>query len=80
MLMNIELSKLSSWLAIKKVTIYVNKYNIMVYNIYNIHYSYTLNIEINCSAIEQVNTMTFREIFVDGKMDWKPQLNLVSNK
>ena len=47
--MNIELSKISSWLAINKVTLDINKCNVMVYNI---HSDSTLNVEINGSDIE----------------------------
>ena len=55
--MNTELSKISSWLAINKLTLNVNKCNFIIYNIHNIHSGSTFNIEINGSTIEQVNSI-----------------------
>ena len=78
--MNTELSKISSWLVINKLTLNVNKCNLMVYNIRNIHSDTTFNIEINGSAIEQVNSIHFLGIFIDNKMNWKHDHNFVSSK
>ena len=47
----------------------------MYYNIHHIYSDSTLNIEINCSYIEQLNAIQFIGIFIDSKTDWKRQLN-----
>ena len=78
--MNTKLSIISSWLSINKLTLNVNKYNCMVYNIRNIHSGNTFNIGINGSTIELVNSIQFLGIFIDNKMDWKRQHNFVSSK
>ena len=78
--MNSELKKLSSWLAINKLTLNIDKCIYILFNVRNIHSSNTLPIFLNEIPIKHVLNYKFLGVCIDDKLDWKQQYGYVTSK
>ena len=79
-LMNSELKKLSSWLAINKLTLNIDKCIYILFNVRNIHSRNTLPIFLNEIPIKHVLNYKFLGVYIDEKLDWKQQYGYVTSK
>ena len=79
-LMNSEFKKLSSWLAINKLTLNIDKCIYILFNIRNIHSSNTLPIFLNEIPIKHVLNYKLLGVYIDEKLDWKQQYGYVTLK
>ena len=75
-----ELKKLSSWLAINKLTLNIDKCIYILFNVRNIHSSNTLPIFLNEIPIKHVINYKFLGVYIDDKLDWKQQYGYVTSK
>ena len=76
---NKELTKISEWLYMNKLSINTSKTNFMMFSNRNIDVN---NITINLagSKIEHVSSLKFLGITIDHKLTWKDHINVTCNK
>ena len=74
-LVNIELSKLSKWFSINKLSLNVKKTIYMLFG--NIHVNNDIKIRIDREEIEKVRVTKF---YIDYRFDWKRHIHHIINK
>ena len=74
------MKKLSSWLAINKLTLNIDKCIFILFNVRNIYSSNTLPIFLNEIPIKHVLNYKFLGVYIDEKLDWKQQYGYVTSK
>ena len=77
--LNRELENVSSWLAANKLSLNVKKSNFLHFH-YGKSSKKALNIEINGTPVEEKQTTKYLGIFIDNKLNWKPQIQHVKAK
>jgi hypothetical protein len=77
---NNELKKLFDWLCVNKLTINLKKTKYMIFHCQQRHSLPLLNIEINGTAIERVQTFNFLGITLHENLTWKEHINNVCKK
>ena len=76
---NQELEKISGWLTSNKLTLNVSKSNfILFYGKHNKIKNFHLNI--SGEKLQNTNTCKYLGVFIDEKLNWKHQVNVVSTK
>ena len=77
-LVNIELSKLSKWFSINKLSLNVKKTSYMVFG--NRHVNNNIKIRIDMEEIKKVHVTKFLEVYIDYRLDWKRHIDHIINK
>jgi hypothetical protein len=82
LLMNSELSKISQWLSVNKLSMNTTKSKYMVFHLPQTNQNRLpdLNICINNIQLERVTEFNFLGITLDETLSWKPHINKVCNK
>ena len=76
---NKELSKLSIWLKINKLSLNVSKSKFMIFH--QPRKKITIpSLEINNTKLECVNRFNFLGLEINAKLNWKDHVNKISNK
>jgi hypothetical protein len=79
---NIELNRVTDWLAVNKLSLNASKIKMMVFH----HEKRKLKstdipqLEINSQPIERVHQFKFLGIIIDSHLTWKPHINYIGNK
>ena len=77
-LVNVELSKLSKWFSINKLSLNVKKTSYMVFG--NRHVNNNIKIRIDMEEIEKVHVTKFLGVYIDYRLDWKRHIDHIINK
>ena len=79
---NIELAKVSDWLAVNKLSLNVSKSKFMIFRTKQKKLSLCNipTIMINGKLIERVESFKFLGIIIDHNLSWNSHVNLISNK
>ena len=79
---NDDLSALSEWLCLNKLTMNISKTKYITYSISQrtVLKSDDLKLFLNGSVIERVDTFKFLGIYIDEHLTWKPHMNKVLSK
>ena len=77
-LVNVELSKLSKWFSINKLSLNVKKTSYMVFG--NRHVNNDIKIRIDMEEIEKVHVTKFLGVYIDYRLDWKRHIDHIINK
>ena len=78
--MQTDINKLFKWLNINKLSININKTNVLLFNIRNKNENINLNLYINNIKLKQVTDIKIVGVYIDDKLNWKKQINYVSTK
>ena len=78
--MQTDINKLFKWLNINKLSIHINKTNVLLFNIRNKNENINLNLYINNIKLKQVTDIQFVGVYIDDKLNWKKTNKLCSNK
>jgi len=78
-LINNELTKYTNWLCVNKLSINVSKTKAIIFKTPN-KYLHPLNLSINGTPIEIVESFNFLGITIDHHLNWTPHVNKVANK
>ena len=78
--MQTDINKLFKWLNINKLSININKTNVLLFNIRNKNENINLNLYINNIKLKQVTDIQFLGVYIDDKLNWKKQINYVATK
>ena len=78
--MQTDINKLFKWLNINKLSININKTNVLLFNIRNKNENINLNLYINNIKLKQVTDIQFVGVYIDDKLNWKKQINYVATK
>ena len=73
-----ELQKLRDWFAVNKLSLNVSKTNFMVFS--NSRKIENLEIKINNTAIDRVNSTKFLGVLIDENLNWKEHIKSVRAK
>ena len=77
-LVNIEMSKLSKWFSINKLSLKVKKTSYMLFG--NRHVNNDIKIRIDMEEIEKVHVTKFLGVYIDYRLDWKRHIDHIINK
>ena len=77
---NTELEKLYKWLCANKLSINLNKTKYMIFHCRQRRVIPALDIKINETPIERVETFNFLGITIHENLSWKEHLNVISKK
>ena len=79
---NIELLKISDWIAVNKLSLNAKKSNYMLFHhIRNKRESGTIvNLQINNTEVQRVSDFNFLGVTINEHIDWSPHINKLSNK
>ena len=77
-LVNIEMSKLSKWFSINKLSLNVKKTSYMLFG--NRHVNNDIKIRIDMEEIEKVHVTKFLGVYIDYRLDWKRHIDHIINK
>ena len=77
--MNGELEKVNTWLKLNTLSINAQKTKLMVFHRKQKHVD-KINIQINGTKIEHVESFNFLGIMLDENLTWKRYLEMVGNK
>lgn len=77
---NTELEKLYEWLCANKLSINLNKTKYMIFHCRQRRVIPALDIKINETPIERVETFNFLGITIHENLSWKEHLNVISKK
>ena len=75
--MQTDINKLFNWLNINKLSININKTNVLLFNIKNKNENINLNLYINNIKLKQVTDIKNVGLYIDDKLNWKKQINYV---
>ena len=78
--MQTDINELFKWLNINKLSIHINKTNVLLFNIRNKNKNINLNLYINNIKLKQVTNITFFYVYIDDKLNWKKQINYIATK
>ena len=67
-------------LNINKLSLNIDKTNILLFNIRNINDNVKLKLKIDNKEIRNVEMITFLGIIIDNKLDWNRQIQLCMHK
>ena len=78
---NNELSKISDWLAVNKLSLNANKTKYMIFHTMNKDLSHLKQrINTNNVEIKKVNQFQFLGLTIDENLSWKHQICVIANK
>ena len=77
-LVNIEMSKLSKWFSINKLSLNVEKTSYMLFG--NRHVNNDIKIRIDMEEIEKVHVTKILGVYIDYRLDWKRRIDHIINK
>ena len=72
--MQCGIDQLYVWLNINKLSLNIDKTNILLFNIRNINDNVKLKLKINNKEIRNVEKIIFLDIIIDNKLDWNSQI------
>lgn len=75
-----DVNKLCDWLYINKLSINIDKTNVLYFNIRNKNMNSNINIFISNKKIKSVNHIKFLGVFIDSKLNWYQQIKSVCTK
>ncbi len=78
-LLNLELSKVSAWLAANKLSLNVKKSNFLHFHHGNCKKT-TINLKLNGTAVEEKEVTKYLGVFIDNKLTWKSHIEHVKTK
>ena len=77
---NIELSKLTTWLQANKLSLNVKKTHYIIFGNKRVPSQNTYNLMMNSNIIEKVDKTKFLGIIIDKQLNWKNHILSVANK
>ena len=77
-LVNIEMSKLSKWFSINKLSLNVKKTSYMLFG--NRHVNNDIKIRIDMEEIEKSTCYQILGVYIDYRLDWKRHIDHIINK
>ena len=78
---NLEIKKVSDWLAVNLLSLNVSKTKYMIFHNKNTKLSQSTKlIQINGTSIERVNTFDFLGLTISENLSWKPHTDKIANK
>ena len=77
--MNAELEKVNTWLKLNKLSLNAQKTKLMLFHRKQKHVN-DVNIKIDNTMIEHVQTFNFLGIMLNETLSWKSHIDMVSNK
>ena len=78
--MQCGIDQLYVWLNINKLSLNIDKTNILLFNIRNINDNVKLKLKIDNKEIRNVEMIKFLGIIIDNKLDWNRQIHYVCTK
>ena len=78
--LNCELSKLTKWFQVNKLSLNVQKTNFIAFGHKKFAYNHNLNIILDGVSIERVKFTKFLGAYIDEKLTWKNHINHVKIK
>ena len=78
--MQCGIDQLYVWLNINKLSLNIDKTNILLFNIRNINDNVKLKLKIDNKEIRNVEKIKFLGIIIDNKLDWNSQIHYVCTK
>lgn len=78
--MNVQLSKLVTWLNANKLSLNVSKTNYMVFKSKSRNISHDHELIINGTILEQVSNTKFLGVFLDDKLKWDCHIQSIKSK
>ena len=75
--MQCGIDKLYVWLNINKLSLNIDKTNILLFNIRNINNNVKLKLKIDNKEIRNVEMIKFLGIIIDNKLDWNRQIGYI---
>jgi hypothetical protein len=79
-LMNTELSSLTEWLNVNKLSLNVSKTHYMLFTPPRLKVHYNINLYTNNTEIHSVTQTKFLGVMLDSKLSWKPHMKYISTK
>ena len=76
--LNTELQKLNAWLNLNKLSLNLQKTNYIIFSINDS--DSTIQININGSNIEKVNSTKYHGVYIDHHLNWKDHIAYFSSK
>ena len=76
---NGELEKVNTWLKLNKLSLNAQKTKLMVFHRKQKHV-HEINVQINGTKIERVESFTFLGIMLDENLTWKNHIEMVGKK
>jgi len=77
---NEELAKLTTWLAVNKLSLNIDKTNYMIFKGKRKGKAPDLNIKIGDKPVKRIDKTKFLGVTIDDTLSWKPHLHEVANK
>ena len=77
-LVNIEMSKISKWFSINKLSLNVKKTSYMLFG--NRHVNNDNKNSIDMEEIEKVHVTKFLRVYIDYRLDWNIHIDHIINK
>ena len=77
---NTELTKITDWLAVNKLSVNANKTKMMIFNSKKLKTNEIRNIEVNRMAIEHVTHFKSPVVLIDSNLTWHSHINYIANK
>ena len=78
--LNSDLTTLSNWLSVNKLSLNLNKTHSMLFTLNNRLKNYKPNIKINDTEIESLNSTTFLGVVIDQNFTWSKHISHLANK
>ena len=78
--MQCGIEQLYIWLNINKLSLNIDKTNILLFNIRNINDNVKLKLKIDNKEIRNLEMITFLGIIIDNKLDWNRQIHYICTK
>ena len=75
---NVELTKISTWLRVNKLSLNIKKIHYMVFT--RKKFSHQLDIRIDGHHIDEVHKTKFLGVFIDNKLNWKDHVSYLIGK
>ena len=79
-LINNELQKVYSWLAVNKLSLNICKTKFMLFHTQNTKFNYIPTLRINNIEIERVMNFKFLGLTINENLSWKPHTDKIRNK
>ena len=78
--MNIELERISTWLALNKLSLNLTKTHFILFKSLKKKIGNKLTLKIKDQTISQVEHIIFLGVIIDENLSWKQHINIVANK
>ena len=77
---NRDLKNISNWLVANKISLNVNKTEMIIFRNHRRHLNYNLKIKINGKLLQPSNVVKYLGIYIDSHLNWNHQTNITLSK